>query len=113
MQSDILVDAGLLDEARKTVFPITLSKASARLKEVEPVLCAEIERIAGQAIVQLEHDLNGDVDAVARANVYEAVHRSALIAAEGLRRGFFALWRETVIGSRLAQLDPSLTSGAR
>lgn len=95
------------------MYPLTLTKASSYLKEVEPVLYEEIQRVSGQAVVQLEHDLHGEVDAVARANVSEAVQWSALIAAEALRRGFFELWRDTVIGTRLAQLDPSLAHRAK
>jgi hypothetical protein len=107
VKSDRIVDAELIKQVQAELYPLGRVEVAKRLEALEPDLSCAITRAAVIAVGQLEED--AEVDDVASSNVFDAVEWSALIAVEVLRRAFYALWRETVMGTRLAQLDPSLT----
>jgi hypothetical protein len=75
------------------------------IAEIEPALAAFIHE--GLATVAGKLALSGAPTPLVQGS-HEDLMALVLTCVQALRRGHYELWKDTAIGTRLAQLDPSL-----
>ncbi len=106
----MLIDPEVILQARQDIADQGTGKSLQAFAQVEPALAAYIYEtsagIAGKMAL-----------AGAPAEVVQGSHEDllavVLTCVRALRLGHYALWKDTVVGSRLAQLDASLGTPAR
>jgi hypothetical protein len=78
--------------------------------EMEPALASFVSESLTSAAGRLS--ISGAPTELVRGS-HEEVLRVVLASVQAMRRGHYALWKGTVVGTRLAELDPSLESKTR
>jgi hypothetical protein len=106
----MLIDPEFIVKARQDVAEQGTGKSLEAFAKLEPAMAGYIYEttagIAGKMAL-----------AVATTKVVQGSHEDMLAViltcVQALRLGHYALWRDTVVGSRLAQLDTSLQASPR
>src|SRR6516165_1304259 len=100
----MLVEPEHIVSARKDVADQGSGQALNKFAETEPVLASFIYE--GLASVAGKLSLSGAPTELVQGS-HEDVLAVILTCVQAMRRGHYALWKDTVTGTRLAQLDPS------
>lgn len=100
-----LIDEATLEKARVRLANVTYEESARQLSIAEPNLHYAVGRFACDALNDL-----GDLPSGADEAAYAAVWRGALLALEAYRVAHYRLWRGTVMGTLLEQLDPTLAA---
>jgi hypothetical protein len=101
----MLVEPRNIVAARQEVAEKGSGQALEEYGRTEPALAAFIHE--SLAAVAGKLSLSGAPTELVQG-AHEEVLAVVLTSLQALRRGHYALWRDTVTGTRLAQLDPSL-----
>jgi hypothetical protein len=106
----MLIDPEFIVDARQEVADKGNDQSLAGFAKLEPALASYIyETTAG---IAGKMALAGAPTEVVQGS-HEDILAVILTCVQALRRGHYELWRDTVIGSRLAQLDASLQARPR
>jgi hypothetical protein len=106
----MLINPEFIVKARQEVGDQGTSKSLANFAQLEPALAAYIyEATAG---IAGKMSLAGAPTEIVQGS-HEDMLAVILTCVQALRRGHYELWKDTVIGSRLAQLDASLQATPR
>jgi hypothetical protein len=104
-QTDMLVSLKALSQLQKSIWKRGVAAAIDDLLEIEPGVARYLDYCVGWIFQQLR-------DASVDLGIVDAVQDDALLMAmtivAGLRIAHFRLWKDTMIGTRLAQIDPQL-----
>jgi hypothetical protein len=103
----MLVEPENIISARQHVAEKGSSQSLNEFAQTEPVLASFIYE--GLAIVAGKLSLSGAPTELVQGS-HEDVLALLLTCVHALRRGHYALWKDTVTGTRLAQLDPTFQS---
>jgi hypothetical protein len=101
----MLVQPAHIISARQDVVAKGSSPALSEFAETEPALASFIYE--GLTSVAGRLALSGAPAELVQGS-HEDILAVVLTCVQALRRGHYALWQDTVTGTRLAQLDPSL-----
>jgi hypothetical protein len=105
MSTEGIVSEEMVDFANAEVRALGRKAAMRRLRQVEPDLFCRIVGGIRDAMVALD---DTGVESEVREAVANEVARTALTCVYALRVAHYALWRDTVAGSLLLQIDPNL-----
>src|SRR6516164_3805034 len=106
----MIVEPEHIVSARQDVATKGNGQAMNEFAQAEPALASFIYE--GLASVAGKLSLSGAPTELVQGS-YEDVLAVVLTCVQAMRRGHYALWKDTVTGTRLAQLDPSLQPKAR
>jgi hypothetical protein len=106
----MLVEAKYLIGARQEVARSGASEALAAVGQSEPALASYIHECLAAIAGKLA--IIGAPTPVIQGS-YEEVLAVVLTCVQALRRGHYELWKDSMTGSRLAQLDPDLGTKPR
>lgn len=110
MSADRVVTEAVLERAEREVQSGGWRESMRHLKQVEPALYDRVVRGIGDACGPLEpYMLAEDVN----RTVADELWTTALVVVRALQLGQYELWRGTVQGTLLEQIDPALASGRR
>jgi hypothetical protein len=106
----MLVEAEHIASARENVAAKGAGESLDEFAKTEPALasfiCERLIFVAGKL------SLSGAPPELVQGS-HEDVLAVVLTCVQAMRRGHYALWKDTVTGSRLAELDPSFQPRAR
>jgi hypothetical protein len=106
----MLINPEFIIQARQEVADQGAGKSLAGFAKLEPALAAYIyETTAG---IAGKMALAGAPTEIVQGS-HEDMLAVILTCVQALRRGHYELWKDTVVGSRLAQLDASLQARPR
>jgi hypothetical protein len=101
----MLVEPRFIVEARKGIAAKGCDDVLAQFSRTEPILasfiCESLATISGKLA------LSGAPTPVVQGS-HDDVLEVVMTCIHALRRGHYKLWKDSITGSRLAQLDPSL-----
>jgi hypothetical protein len=100
----MLVEPQHIVSARQEVVAKGSGQALNEFAQTEPALASFIYE--GLAVVAGKLSLSGAPTELVQGS-HEDVLAVVLTCVQAMRRGHYALWKDTVTGTRLAQLDPS------
>ncbi len=100
----MLVESEHIVTARRDVATKGSPQALTDFAQTEPVLASFIYE--GLAVVAGKLSLSGAPTELVQGS-HEDVLAVILTCVQAMRHGHYALWKDTVTGTRLAQLDPS------
>ena len=100
----MLVEPEHIIAARQDVAAKGSGQALNEFAQTEPALASFIYE--GLAVVAGKLSLSGAPTELVQGS-HEDVLAVVLTCVQAIRRGHYALWKDTVTGTRLAQLDPS------
>ena len=100
----MLVEPEHIVSARQDVAVKGSSESLSEFAQTEPALASFIYE--GLAVVAGKLSLSGAPTELVQGS-HEDVLAVVLTCVQAIRRGHYALWKDTVTGTRLAQLDPS------
>jgi hypothetical protein len=100
----MLVEAEHIVNARQDVAVKGSGQSLSEFAQTEPALATFIYE--GLAAVAGKLSLSGAPTELVQGS-HEDVLAVVLTCVQAMRRGHYALWKDTVTGTRLAQLDPS------
>lgn len=103
----MLVDFEHIARARQDVAAQGTGPAMNEFAATEPALASFI--FEGLAVVAGKLSLSGAPTELVQGS-HEDVLAVLLTCVQALRRGHYALWKDTAVGTRLAQLDESLAA---
>jgi hypothetical protein len=103
----MLVDFEHIARARQDVAAQGTSPAMNEFAATEPALASFLYE--GLAVVAGKLSLSGAPTELVQGS-HEDVLAVVLTCVQALRRGHYALWKDTAVGTRLAQLDESLAA---
>jgi hypothetical protein len=101
----MLVEPHHIVTARQDVAAKGSGQTLNEFAQTEPALASFIYE--GLAVVAGKLSLSGAPTELVQGS-HEDVLAVVLTCVQAMRRGHYALWKDTVTGTRLAQLDPSL-----